>query len=414
MSKPRTLGPTKRVVGTPELIAHRVVDAVFAGHPADRELGRYANDLGDPKARRFVAHAVFAAFRWWGWTAPLFDADFRRGLVISHLLDSGERVDVASDWSGPLPPPQAAGIAARAAWLRAAVAPRKLDTSIGRLVPPWFFESIHRTSAPTFERTLLEILQRPSPLWVRLVDDRKISGLRLERHATVRGAARVTSADSVYEHPAFRDGAFEVQDLASQAVSLACAPRGRERWWDACAGGGGKTLHLSSLLLGKGTVVATDVKVRKLDEVRRRVRRANLQNVEIREWDGKRVPGKPASFDGVLVDAPCTGVGTWRRNPDGRWRTTPSDVRELAAIQRDVLARAADGVKSGGRLVYAVCTITRAETDDVVDAFLAERHDFAPATALHPLTGEPTDGRIWIWPWLADSDAMFIATFGRA
>jgi 16S rRNA (cytosine967-C5)-methyltransferase len=404
----------KPAVSAPEAAARRIVDGVMRERrPADREIEEAVRGLDDPEARRFVAQATFAAFRWWGWTRPLFEREFRRGLVISHLLDSGERIGLARDESAT-PPPRAAGIAARAAWLRANARGAKLDTTAARLVPRWLFELAQRPASKTFERDLLESLQRPAPLWIRRVGDRAIDGLRLAPHERVTGAARVTSSASVYDTAAFRAGAFEVQDLASQAVGLACAPRGRERWWDACAGAGGKTLHLAALLRGKGTVVATDVKPRKLDEARRRVRRADGQNVEIRAWDGERPPGGSPTFDGALVDAPCTGIGTWRRNPDGRWRTTPDDVRELSAMQRRILARVADGVRPGGRLIYAVCTITRAETEDVVAAFLAERRDFALAPAPHPLTGEPTDGRIWIWPWVDDTDAMFIATFLRS
>ncbi len=365
-----------------------------------------------------IARAVFSTFRWWGFTSGLVERDARWGQLLSYRLDSGPDHPVVRAWERyypllPAPPAPDAGIDARAAWLRATVDGPGLALDPRRLVPAWFYEQAHLPGGPDFEREILEAFQRPAPLWIRRVDSRPLPGIVLEAHPSVPLAARARSATSLYDHPAFRAGAFEVQDLASQAVGLACAPRPGERWWDACAGHGGKSLHLAALMKGKGAVVATDVKPYKLEEARRRVRRANYQNVELRAWTGKRIPAKERSFDGVLVDAPCAGVGTWRRNPDARWRTAAEDVRELSAIQAKVLGRAAKGVKPGGRLVYAVCSLTRSETLEVVDSFVAGHRDFRLLPTPHPLTNEATDGRIWVWPQVGDSDGMFIAMFER-
>src|ERR1043166_2782531 len=129
-------------------------------------------------------------------------------------------------------------------------------------------------------------------------------------------------------------------------------------------------------MANKGVIWATDRNARRLQVLKRRAARAQLFNYRTATWDGSaRLPTK-TKFDGVLVDAPCSGVGTWQRNPHARWTTTLSDVTELAAVQKQLLANVAGSVKPGGRLIYAVCTLTRAETAEVVADFEARFPEF--------------------------------------
>ena len=403
-------------------VAKRVFDAVAAGRAADRELGVHLRQLGKqhPRDARFIARYIFAAFRCRGWTGDLCNADVPRGLLASYLLDSGPYHVITTDWArryrdikgdALTPPPENANLDAPAAWLRAFLREPKARLNPLALVPAWFFKLVAIPNREV-EHSLLEAFQRPAPMWIRLRADLPFDGLRFAAHKRVKLAARVTEDIDLYRHAAFKAGAFEIQDLASQAVGVACDPNPGERWWDACAGAGGKTLQLASVMNPKGVVVATDIKEHKLAETRRRAARAKLHNVTTKAWDGKKPPAR--NFDGVLVDAPCSGIGTWRRNPDARWRTSPDDIRELAVLQRSILDAVAGGVRPGGRLVYAVCTLSTAETVDVVDAFLARHSEFALAPAPHPLTGEPIDGRAWIWPHTANCDGMFIARFVRS
>jgi 16S rRNA (cytosine967-C5)-methyltransferase len=196
-------------------------------------------------------------------------------------------------------------------------------------------------------------------------------------------------------------------------VGLVCDPDPGERWWDACAGAGGKSLHLAALMKGKGLVVATDTHPGRLKEAVRRARRSPFRNVTTKPWDGKHVAGKPKSFAGVLVDAPCSAVGTWRRNPDARWTLDDEAVARLAELQGQLLAAASAGVRPGGTLVYSVCTLTLKETQGVIQAFLESHPEFQLDPFPHPFDGTPTNGTLQIWPQEADSDAMFIARMVR-
>jgi 16S rRNA (cytosine967-C5)-methyltransferase len=216
---------------------------------------------------------------------------------------------------------------------------------------------------------------------------------------------------------AFAAGAFEVQDLGSQALLAAVAPPPGGRWLDACAGAGGKSLQLAALLgAHAGCVTATDVRADALRELRRRAKRAGLER-SIATLAPGMAPA-PKSFDGVLVDAPCTGTGTWRRAPHQRWLLTPAALADAAALQLRILRAAADAVRPGGLLVYATCSLADAENGAVVDAFMAGSHGaiFAPAAlpGAAALGFSPeAEGRLTVAPAVLDTDGFFVAALRR-
>ncbi|MDD3117705.1 MAG: RsmB/NOP family class I SAM-dependent RNA methyltransferase [Victivallales bacterium] len=297
---------------------------------------------------------------------------------------------------------------------------KRTITDYTMLLPPWLAKYL--PAGADVERLGDWMLRRPH-LWLRSRDNDskplvlalREEGVTATPHPRIPTALCVGSTEvNLYHTAAFRAGQFEIQDISSQAIALACAPVPGERWWDPCAGAGGKTLALAAQLHNKGTVLAGDVRGYKLDDLRRRATRAGFSNIQCREWDGKPLRHKQqGKFDGVLVDAPCSCSGTWRRNPDARWTTDPAGIGELAALQREILAAAASGVKPGGVLVYATCSLLTAENELVVAAFLKQHPDFAPAPFTAPLTGESCDGQLRIYPWDSDGDAMFIARMTR-
>ena len=195
---------------------------------------------------------------------------------------------------------------------------------------------------------------------------------------------RIAGRPSLARHPLFIGGALEVQDEGSQLVGYLVAPKRSDMVVDFCAGAGGKTLHLGALMRSHGRVYAFDTHDRRLANLKPRLARSGLSNVHPqllaheRDTKIKRLAGK---IDRVLVDAPCTGFGTLRRNPDLKWRQQESALAELAAKQQAILSAAATLVKPGGRLVYATCSVLPDENEAVVAAFLAARPDFAPGDA---------------------------------
>ena len=173
-------------------------------------------------------------------------------------------------------------------------------------------------------------------------------------------------------------------------------------------------LHLADLMQNRGLIWASDRAEWRLARLKRRAARARLFNYRMRIWDGgSRLPTR-SLFDGVLVDAPCSGIGAWQRNPHARWTTTPQDVEELSRTQQRLLAAVAPAVKPGGKLVYSVCTLTQAETVGVATALERERPEFEPWPVPSPLDpGEPARAQHWFWPQDHGGNGMFVAVWRR-
>lgn len=196
--------------------------------------------------------------------------------------------------------------------------------------------------------------------------------------------------------------------MASQQIALAVDAKPGQKVWDCCAGAGGKTLAIASRMDNKGVVVATDLHGYKLEELKRRSKRADFFNIRTFEWGGNealRLPKEIAQqqgFDWVIVDAPCSSAGTWRRNPDARWRFNEIDTAELIALQLQILNNAAKAVRADGKLVYATCSWQVSENETQVQWFLNHNPQFSLES--QTMLGAP----------LQDSDAMFVAVMKKS
>lgn len=260
-----------------------------------------------------------------------------------------------------------------------------LSLDVRASLPAWLVEEVTRLRADS-EALCLSFLEAP-PLTLRAnglrttaeevraaLEDEGFSGHpgRLAPDAVV-----LDRRANVFRTGAFRDGLFEVQDEGSQLVSLVCQARAGMTVVDGCCGAGGKTLHLAALMEGKGTLYAFDVANHRLEALRERSRRAGAHNVRVHSLDDTRPRKRLAdSADVVLVDAPCSGSGVLRRNPDTSWRLQSEDVDRMRAQQAEILDAYAPLVKPGGRLVYATCSILARENHDTVAAFLARSPAF--------------------------------------
>ncbi len=269
-----------------------------------------------------------------------------------------------------------------------------LDFAVRVDFPDWLIERLRPRLS---EEELLQLargLNQSAPL------DLRVNSLKATREAVLARLAadaigaeacryaplgvRLKSKPALARHPLYLDGAIEVQDEGSQLLGCLLAPKRGEMVVDFCAGAGGKTLLLGAMMRSTGRLYAFDVADKRLARLKPRAARAGLSNVHPVRISGdndahvKRLAGK---IDRVLVDAPCSGLGTLRRNPDLKWRQTPESVAELARKQRDILAAAARLVKPGGRLVYATCSILPEENELIVDAFLADHSGFRRLSA---------------------------------
>jgi 16S rRNA (cytosine967-C5)-methyltransferase len=305
-----------------------------------------------------------------------------------------------------------------------------LAPAVAADVPDWLWERLGAVYGDDARAQMTRAWQSPAPLDVRanvmkttrdavlaaLADE----GLRPVATPYAPNGIRIDGRPSLSTHPWLVDGRIEVQDEGSQLIGVLVAPRRTDMVVDFCAGAGGKTLLLGAMMRSQGRLYAFDVVGKRLQRLAPRLARSGLSNVHPqviaheRDAKVKRLAGK---IDRVLVDAPCTGFGTLRRNPDLKWRQTPADVTELVAKQARILEAASTLVKPGGRLVYATCSVLPEENDAIVDGFLHAHADFAEhdAAALLAQAGVPLDtgARLRLMPHLHGCDGFFAAVLER-
>ena len=260
--------------------------------------------------------------------------------------------------------------------------------------PDWLYEQLAQQYDAPELAALAKSLNQSAPL------DLRVNTLKIERAKAldVLNAAGLKASACVYSPlgirlegkpalsnvPLFLDGGIEVQDEGSQLLGLLVHAKRGEMIADFCAGAGGKTLLLGAMMRSQGRLYAFDVAEKRLAKLKPRLARSGLSNVHPVRIESendikiKRLAGK---LDRVLVDAPCSGLGTLRRNPDLKWRQTPASLQELEAKQSAILKAAASLVKSGGRLVYATCSLLASENEAIVEAFLAAHPDFKLCSA---------------------------------
>jgi len=167
---------------------------------------------------------------------------------------------------------------------------------------------------------------------------------------------------------------------------------------------------LAELMQRTGKVVAGDIRSYKLEDLKKRARRSAFPNIECRPWDGNKVPPRRSSkFDGILIDAPCSCSGVWRRNPDGRWNTSPEEVREINLVQFKVLENVLNALRPNGVLIYATCSAFEMENAAVIRDFLARHSEFELESFANPLTGELCSGMLQITGAAENCDSMFVA-----
>jgi 16S rRNA (cytosine967-C5)-methyltransferase len=382
--------PAARTAASIELLA-----AIFESpsRPADAVANDYFRTRrfigsGDRRAVSDLVWRVLRSYRrlrWW-----LADHATARLVVGASLLLTGSRyAPVADAFSGGRFAAAALAPSEQAVLRR--LEGRELDhpsmpDAVRLEVPDWLL--------PRIDTAELRALLEPAPLDLRVnllkvTRDEASAALAaegLEATPTPHSpwGLRIAGRRQVTSGPAFRNGLVEIQDEGSQLVAALVDARPGMRVVDLCAGAGGKTLALAMTMQNRGQLVACDVSPARLEGAVQRLRRAGVHNVErhLLTIGDKWLKRRAGTFDRVLVDAPCTGTGTWRRNPDARLRLTEADLAELLPKQAAILDQAAPLVRAGGRLIYATCSLLNEENEDQVTGFLARHPEFIAAEGL--------------------------------
>ncbi|MEF8719130.1 MAG: RsmB/NOP family class I SAM-dependent RNA methyltransferase [Candidatus Accumulibacter necessarius] len=394
--------------------------------PADQVVSHYFRqhrELGHAD-RGFVAEAVFAVLRRKrSLSARCADEVTSRRLLLAALaclqgMNRRELEGVLSESEGK--------------WLAQAKAVKmeELPPAVRLDLPDWLYAEFSAQFGADEVVQLAAGLNQPAPLDLR-VNSLKASrqgvlarlladGLVAESCTYSPLGIRLAGKPALSKHPLFIDGSIEVQDEGSQLLGFLLQPKRGEMVADFCAGAGGKTLLLGALMRSQGRLYAFDVAERRLARLKPRLARSGLSNVHpvrIESERDTRIRRLAGKVDRVLVDAPCSGLGTLRRNPDMKWRQTPASVAELCAQQAAILAAAASLVKPGGRLVYATCSLLEAENEVVVQAFLERHPEFSACSAQEVLARQEIaidiGERLRLFPHRHGTDAFYAAVMER-
>ena len=397
--------------------ADAVVSAFFRQH---RGLG--------PRERHALAETLYAVLR--------------QRLVLQHLAQSGvgplERRLAMLAWQGNEVFLRGALDEHERQWLAEvqAVDRSTLPAKLRHNLPDWLAGALQAQVGDAEFWPLVQALEAPAPL------DLRVNTLKARREDVQRGLSdcgiearatpfspwglRVQGKPAVNKAELFTQGAIEVQDEGSQMLALLTDAKRGEMVVDFCAGAGGKTLALGAAMRSTGRLYAFDVSGHRLDALKPRLARSGLSNVhpvQIAHERDDRVKRLAGKIDRVLIDAPCSGLGTLRRNPDLKWRQSPKAIEELRAKQLAILNSAARLLKPGGRLVYATCSLLRAENEEVVAAFDAGERgaDFTPLPVLELLQALKVEGaaalvsaaNLRLWPHRHQTDGFFAAVWQR-
>jgi 16S rRNA (cytosine967-C5)-methyltransferase len=405
-----------------------LIEKVFKfEHPADAVVARHFREnksLG-PRERATLSDTVFTVLRQrlrLEWLARSGSGSKWRRLAI--LGFPGDRNFIKSALSEP-----------EKTWLDhcASVGDKDLLAPHRHNLPEWLAQALRAQLGDEFDALVASLGDMaPLDLRVNLLKAKRPAVLEALNQAGLKATVtphsplgiRLAGKPSLAKVPAYTDGWVEVQDEGSQLLALLLAPKRGEMVVDFCAGAGGKTLAIGAAMRNSGRLYAFDTSAHRLDAIKPRLARSGLSNVHpvaIAHERDERVKRLAGKIDRVLVDAPCSGLGTLRRHPDLKWRQTPDSVAALAHTQTAILDSAARLLKPGGRLVYATCSLLREENEDVAAAFGAAHPDFLPLDVADCLNSAQVEGaaalcqegHLRLWPHRHQSDGFFAAVWEK-
>jgi 16S rRNA (cytosine967-C5)-methyltransferase len=412
---------------------------IDAPKPADQILFQYfrARKFIGSGDRRFITETIYTLLRhyarlnWWAKKLGLHHGG--REIILLWLVFGTDYKynEILNMFDGAGYAPQPLSRFERDSIEKAAsqdFTPDEMPEAVKLECPDWAYPSLKKAYGSDLEKEMLK-MQEEAPL------DLRINTLKAEREAVLKQlrrddfnvvpthyssiGLRVQGRPAFSMHPLYQKGSIEVQDEGSQILSQLSGVKPGEWVVDFCAGAGGKTLAMAAQMNNKGKIYACDIEQNRLENSKKRLRRAGVHCVEMRlltDEEDQWVRKHKGKADCVLIDAPCSGVGTWRRNPFMRWQNMGPTLKNLVNVQQNILQSASQMVKSGGRLIYATCSMLPEENQGQVDKFLADNPQFiaVPLEKLGQIDGlDLSQSSLQLTPAKQDTDGFFISAMVR-
>jgi 16S rRNA (cytosine967-C5)-methyltransferase len=372
--------------------AEALVSIFFEQRHADKAIEHYfkTHKKWGKRDRQFFAETVYGCVRWWNLYVYLGTSEngedqmdpleLAHRCMAVHLILNGQPLP---EWYTPF-------------FSEASILKKREAITKGYLqqaIPEWLYDWGAAELGEDVWRRSLEALNKPAEVVLRANTLKNPPSELIARLRKEEILARMIDVEkypaglvlsergNVFKTKVFQDGGFELQDASSQLVGNLLNPQPGERVFDACAGAGGKSLHLASLMKNKGKILSLDIVEWKLDELKKRAKRAGVAIIETRHIDSNKIIKRlQASADALLLDVPCSGLGVLKRNPDSKWKLSPETLKELQATQKSILQSYSSMVKPGGRMVYSTCSILPSENEKQVEEFLKNNPEWKLVT----------------------------------
>lgn len=354
---------------------------------------RYAGS----KDRRYIIHHTFNFFRYWETLKGEGESDDPRALLIAYLkrIESWTPEDFQTHFNEDI-------------YSLSPLSSAEKEETEALTLPEWAHANVPEFMWKEFTQSCdTEFLAHAKALNQEALPDLRVNTLKTTREKVLKELKKLSleAIETPYSPwgirlgkrinlatlPLFKEGCVEMQDEGSQMLALFCDAKPGQKVLDLCAGAGGKTLALAAMMKNKGQIIATDIETHRLKRTAQRLQRAGVINTILKEWPLSMQ--EEQTFDLVVIDAPCSGMGTWRRSPDLRARLTPEDFQKILESQKNLLKKASLYVQKGGHLVYGTCSLLKKENEEQVKDFLDHHPDFhlTKETCLSPLIHQ-TDG----------------------
>jgi len=364
----------KLFTNTVSAVIESIDEIFYQNRYADKVIERKlkSNPKWGARDRGFIAETVYEMVRWWRLLQEVSPSDDLYHLFGTYWVLQGNELPEWREFKG--------------------LEPRRIlsnydhikDRAVLQSIPDWLDDMGAELLGEKWDKEIETLNQEADvvlrvntlkttreQLMKRLADD----GIESYMPKGYKDALVLEKRQNIFKHPAFKEGLFEIQDASSQLVATALEVEPGMRVIDACAGSGGKSLHLAALMQNKGRILSMDLEEWKLKNTKLRARRNGISIIEPKVIEGnKTIKRLKESADRVLLDVPCSGLGVLKRNPDTKWKLTPESIEKVQAIQQDILQNYASMVKPGGLLVYATCSILSTENEMQVEKFLASEN----------------------------------------